>query len=66
MRKGPWKLVHLAVRTEDARYELYNLDDDPGETEDLAAVYPDKLAELRAVMEEAHVPNPDFPLLPGE
>ena len=66
VRKGPWKLVHLAVRTEDARYELYNLDDDPGETEDLAAVYPDKLAELRAIMEEAHVPNPDFPLLPGE
>ena len=66
VRKGPWKLVRMAVRTENSHYELYNLDDDPGETKDLAAEEPGKLAELRAIMEEAHVPNPGFPLLPGE
>lgn len=66
VRKGPWKLVRMAVRTEDSHYELYNLDDDPGETTDIAAEHPDKLAELQAIMQEAHVPNPDFPLLPGE
>lgn len=66
VRQGPWKLVHLAVRTDASRYELYNLDTDPGETQDLAAQYPDKVAELQAIMQEAHVPNPDFPLLPGE
>ena len=66
VRKGPWKLVHLAVRTNDARYELYNLDEDPGETRDLSAAYPQILAGLQAIMQEAHIRNPDFPLLPGE
>ena len=32
VRKGPWKLV----KTGDKPYELYNLDDDPGEQQDLA------------------------------
>ena len=48
------------------RYELYNLDDDPGEENDLAALLPDKVEALRTLMRKAHVPNPDFPVLPGE
>ena len=66
VRKGPWKLVHLAVRTDYARYELYNLDEDPGETRDLSTQYPEIMAQLQEIMQEAHIPNPDFPLLPGE
>lgn len=66
VRKGPWKLVRLNVRGESPVMELYNLDDDPGETVDLAASCPDKVAELYAIMESAHIPNPVFPLLPGE
>lgn len=40
-----WKL--LAYTSED-RYELYNLDDDPTEQNDLAARFPQRAARLRA------------------
>ena len=66
VREGPWKLVHLDIRTDSPRYELYNLDEDPGETRDLSAERPDVLARLQALMAEAHIPNPDFPVLKGE
>ena len=66
LRQGPWKLVHMDIRSDNSRYELYNLDDDPGEEHDLAASYPDRVAALQALMREAHVPNPDFPVLKGE
>ena len=66
VREGPWKLVHLDIRSEHPRYELYNLDDDPGETNDLVEAEPERVEHLKALMREAHVPNPDFPVLPGE
>ena len=66
VRQGPWKLVHLNVRGASPVFELYNLESDPGETTDLSAARPDILAALRQLMLEAHIPNPDFPLLPGE
>ena len=66
VRQGPWKLIHMDIRSDVPRYELYNLDSDPGETRDLAAAEPDKVEDLRKLMVEAHVPNPDFPLLPEE
>lgn len=66
VRKGPWKLVRMDIRGENPRHELYNLDSDSGETTDLAMSEPAKVEELKALMEEAHTPNPDFPLLPEE
>ena len=66
VRKGPWKLVHMDIRGESPRFELYNLDSDPGETVDLASDMPEKVSELRTIMRESHVPSPDFPLLPEE
>ena len=66
VREGPWKLVHLDIRSDAPRYELYNLETDPGETCDLSAAYPEVLSRLRGIMSEAHVPNPDFPVLKGE
>ena len=66
VREGPWKLVHLDIRSSAPRYELYNLDDDPGETRDLADSRPDVLSRLKDLMSSAHTPNPDFPVLPGE
>jgi len=44
LRRGDWKLHH---RYEDGGYELYNLKQDIGETNDLAAERPDVLAEMR-------------------
>ena len=66
VRKGPWKLVRMRVREDDSYLELYNLEEDPGETVDVSASNPDMVAELLAIMEEAHVSNPDFPLLKEE
>ena len=66
VRKGPWKLVHMDIRGKSPRFELYNLDSDPGETTDLASDMPEKVSELRTIMRESHVPSPDFPLLPEE
>jgi len=48
MRRGDWKIHH---RYEDDSYELYNLKEDIGETENLAASRPDV---LKAMREELH------------
>lgn len=45
IRRGHWKLLEYF---EDGRRELYRLDRDPGEAEDLAAVEPERVAELAA------------------
>ncbi len=47
MRFGQWKLHHYF---EDDAYELYNLDNDIGERKNLAASEPEKLAELKAML----------------
>lgn len=49
-----WKLVQAVGRggesysTESARFELYNLEDDPMEQRDLAVVHPEVVARLKA------------------
>ena len=48
LREGDWKLVE---NYEDGSLELYNLKDDAGETTDLAAKQPAKVAELRGKLE---------------
>lgn len=45
---GPWKARYLNVPMGPGRWELFNLERDPGETTDLAAQYPGRLAELVA------------------
>ena len=44
IRSGPFKLVE---RFEDGRVHLYNLDDDPGEREDLAGEMPGRVGAMR-------------------
>ncbi|MDZ7617719.1 MAG: sulfatase-like hydrolase/transferase, partial [Patescibacteria group bacterium] len=65
IRRGDWKLLEFF---EDARIELYNLQDDVSEQRDLAAAEPDRAAELRealrhwrhAVGARMPEPNPNF------
>lgn len=64
VRKGPWKLIEglgsggftAPRRIEPAPGEppgqLYNLADDPGETRNLYADYPERVAELTALLED--------------
>ncbi|NGF55714.1 sulfatase [Parapedobacter sp. SGR-10] len=43
IRKGEWKLIHYY---EDGRNELYNLQADPGEQQDISARYPNQVKNL--------------------
>jgi arylsulfatase A-like enzyme len=60
VRMGPWKGVRRS-RNED-RLELYNLDDDIGETTDIAAEHPGIASRIAAVMREAHADNEHYQL----
>jgi arylsulfatase A-like enzyme len=59
--KAYWKAVRLGVRDKpEGRVELYQLENDPGETRDLAEVYPEIAGEMEKIMDEAHEPSPTF------
>lgn len=65
IRRGPWKLIHHLVKD---RIELYNLENDIGETRDLSSLETGKADELLRMLDEWRkecgaefpVPNPDF------
>lgn len=46
IRKGPWKLIHIALLP--AKTMLFNVVDDPGEQQDVAALHPDIVRDLEA------------------
>ncbi|MDF7806458.1 sulfatase [Pontiellaceae bacterium B12219] len=62
IRSKDWKLIHYY---EDGRDELYNLAEDIGEQQDLAAAQPERVAELRRRLDRwledtaAVIPQPD-------
>lgn len=45
-RRGAWKAYNVARPLGTGDWELYKLDDDPGETRNLAQIHPDILADL--------------------
>ena len=47
IRRGDWKLIHFY---EDGRDELYNLSDDPSETNNLTASNPQRVEALRGAL----------------
>ncbi len=54
LRQGDWKLVKYNVNAEPVLpLELYNLKDDPGEEVDIAQAHPERLKELKNLMENA-------------
>lgn len=62
VRKGPWKLIHLDIRTDNPRFELYNIYIDPSEQQDLSEYFPQIVDELKAIMVEEYVSDPNWPL----
>lgn len=56
IRRGDWKALRIFSEDGSSATELYNLADDLGETRNLAAEHPDRVAELEALMTEAHEP----------
>jgi len=61
IRKGKWKGVKYDVLTHPNReIELYNLEEDPGENKNLAAIHTDIVEELTGLMKEARTPSDIF------
>ncbi len=61
VRMGNWKGVKNNLREGNARIELYNLETDVAETNDLSADYPDIVSRIEQILAEARVPSPEFP-----
>ena len=60
--RGDWKLLHLDIRSEDPRYELYNIREDPAEEHNVIDRYPGIAEELKALMRASWRPDPAWPL----
>jgi len=65
---GRWKAVRRGKgkgkqrAAEPHPTELYDLEADPSEAQDVAAAHPDMIARLEAILDREHVPHPDWPL----
>ena len=63
VRAGEWKAIHtFADQGRPAKFELYDLKSDLGETRNVAAEQPLVSERLRRYLAEAHRFNPRFPL----
>ncbi|MCK5210233.1 MAG: sulfatase-like hydrolase/transferase, partial [Cyclobacteriaceae bacterium] len=61
IRKGNWKAVKYNVlKNPDAPIELYNLMEDIGEENNIAAKYPDIIVEMETILKEARTPSEIF------
>lgn len=62
LRLGDWKAVRSRLLDEDAgATELYNLSQDPSETNDLAQEYPEMVEKLEMLMTTHHRDSKHFP-----
>jgi arylsulfatase A len=63
--KDEWKLLRLQARNPDKTYlELFNIEEDISEANNLADQYPEKVDELLEIMKHSRVPSEDFPFGP--
>jgi arylsulfatase A-like enzyme len=61
LRQGDWKLVRYNVNKSPSQpYEMYRLDVDPGEENDLAATHPEKVEELKTILKGARTESAVF------
>jgi uncharacterized sulfatase len=58
VRSGNWKAIRIPMF--DGQTELYDLSNDIAESNDVAAEHPDLVKKLEAMMDEAHVPHPNW------
>lgn len=68
VRTGKWKGVRQGLRRRNnpnpLKIELYNLEQDIGESQDVAADHPGVVARIRKIMQTEHDPSVIFPLGP--
>jgi len=60
VRSGGWKCLRLGK--EEGRVELYNLATDLGEMHDISADHPDIVKKMTAIMDQAVVEHPRYPI----
>lgn len=66
LRKDDWKIVRYDIEKDPSGdLQLFNLKNDPSESQNLATGHPEKLKELAGLMEKARVTNDIF-RFPGE
>ncbi len=62
VRLGNWKGVRQRMSQGRDEIELYNLNDDAAEKNDVGDKHPDIVAKIAAIMRREHQPSRDFPL----
>jgi len=62
IRVGDMKAIRTNMGRGNLTLQLYDLANDPGETNDLAEKKPQLVAQLKKQMEAQHTPSADFPL----
>jgi arylsulfatase A-like enzyme len=63
IRDGRWKAVRQGVRSKKpSAWELYDMENDLSESEDVAKNHPDIVAKLENAYLKTRTPEPDFPL----
>ena len=62
VRKGNWKLIRQNIRKDGGYYELYNIAFDPSEKWNRIEEEPAIFKDLKSIMEQAHVDDPNWPL----
>lgn len=62
VRMGKWKGVKLKVQhAANSRFELYDIEKDPSEKNDVANQYPEVVKTLSDILKNAHTPSGIFP-----
>lgn len=62
IRVGDWKAVRQNLNRGKIKTELYNIAEDAGEQQDVAAQHPDVVRKLEDMMARQHVPSKLFPI----
>lgn len=64
---GNWKAIRLNVSTNaGSAIQLYDISIDKAEKNNIAAQHPDIVKQMESIMQQAHVPNTNWPLLSAE
>jgi hypothetical protein len=59
-----WKAYRAWKNGSFGPIQLFDLEEDPSEKNNLASANPDKVARAETILSEARTPHPEFPLAP--